>query len=447
MADGSQRITKRTVDALKPGGLVWDADVRGFGVRCQRRDKVYVVKAKVKGRWRWFRIGIHGAPWTPETAREKAKGILGQIADKKDPAAIRDAEKANPTVGKLVEWFLAEHVEAKRRPRTLSSYKDLLNRLVVPTLGKSKVADVTRDDVAKLHHAHKATPYQANRMLAVLSKMFGWAEGRGYRAEGTNPCRHVEKYRENKRERFLSEIELAALGDVLAEGERDNRESAYVVGAIRLLMFTGARLGEILSLRWEHVDTEKAMLFLPESKTGQKAIWLSAPALETLSAIPRMDKNPHVICGDKEGRSLVNLEKAWRRIRARATVGLWARDDDKKVSGVVAGLAKTLGREPTHAECLAAAKKAEVDLPIGMADVRLHDLRHSFASVGASGGLSLPMIGKLLGHTQAATTARYAHLAADPVKAANEAIGATIAAAMKSGTESAKIIKLPRKRA
>ena len=166
---------------------------------------------------------------------------------------------------------------------------------------------------------------------------------------------------------------------------------------MRLLVFTGARLSEVLNLRWQDVDVERAKLWLPDSKTGRKALYLSAPALQVLADLPRLDGNPHVICGDKPGARLVNIQKPWRRIRARA----------------------------------------------GLEDVRLHDLRHSFASVAAAGGLSLPMIGKLLGHTQAATTQRYAHLAADPVRAANEAIGQRIAAMMKGGAGS-DVVTLPR---
>ena len=181
--------------------------------------------------------------------------------------------------------------------------------------------------------------------------------------------------------------------------ERDGGETAFVIAAIRLLLFTGARLGEILGLRWNHVDFERACLRLPDSKTGQKVLYLSAPALEVLAGLPRLDGNPHVICGEREGAHLVNLEKPWRRLRARS----------------------------------------------GLDDVRLHDLRHSFASFGAAGGLSLPMIGKLLGHTQAATTERYAHLAADPIRAANEAIGERIAAVMKGEGGRASVVGLDRR--
>ena len=406
MEDGSgdgntkRRITHRVVDALEPGQIVWDAGVKGFGIRCQRSAKIYILKTRIGGRARWFSIGEHGSPWTPDTARQEAKRLLGEIAGHKDPAAVREAARDVTTVADLAAVFLREHVEAKRKARTVQGYRDFLERLALPALGRLRLADVARADVARLHHSLRATPYQANRVLAVLSKMFAWAEGRGYRPDGTNPCRHCERYPEGKRERFLSDDETARLGDVLIEVEREGSESPYAVAAFRLLIFTGARLGEILGLEWAHVDFERALLLLPDSKTGAKPIFLSAPALETLAAIPRIEGNPYVICGDKPGTHWVDLQRPWRRIRKRA----------------------------------------------GLDDVRIHDLRHSFAAVAASGGLSLPIIGRLLGHTQPATTARYAHLASDPVRAANEAIGQRIAAVMKgeaSGT--AQVVEFPRK--
>lgn len=384
------RITKRTVDALKPGALVWDSEVKGFGVRCQRASKVFVVKTRVAGRQRWLTIGRHGSPWTVEKARKKAQSILGEVAEGKDVAASREGDKRRMTLADLATKFMAEHVEAKRKPRTVEGYRDLLDRLIVPFLGKLDAGAISRSDVARLHHSLRQKPYQANRALAVLSKLFSWAERHGYRAEGTNPCRHVEKYREQARERFLSEAELARLGEALKAAKVEGTDP-YALAAIRLLIFTGARRGEVLELRWENVDFERAALWLPDSKTGRKPVYLSAPALETLANIPRIEGNPYVICGAKDRAHLVNLQKPWRAIAKRA----------------------------------------------GLEDVRLHDLRHSYASVAAAGGASLPIIGKLLGHTQPQTTARYAHLAADPVKAANEAVGERIAAAMTPKADTA----------
>ncbi len=178
----------------------------------------------------------------------------------------------------------------------------------------------------------------------------------------------------------MSPAEIAHLGSVLSEAEGEGRFSPYVIAAIRLLMLTGARLNEILTMKWEWVDFDNSCVRLPDSKTGAKTIYLNAPALQVLATIPKLEGNPHVICGQKKGSSLINLQKPWNAIRQRA----------------------------------------------GFGDVRIHDLRHSFASIAVANGMSLPMIGKLLGHSQPQTTARYAHLADDPMKQATDLIGSKI---------------------
>jgi integrase len=247
-----------------------------------------------------------------------------------------------------------------------------------------KVADITRSHIANLHYEMRETPGAANRVLALLSKMFNLAEQWGYRPDTTNPVRHVERYKEKKLERFLSSEEFARLGDVLAECERTQSEYPSVIAAIRLIIFTGARVSEILELRWKDVDFEHMCLRLPDSKSGAKVIYISSPALSVLDGMERYESNPFVIVGREPMSHLVNLRKPWSRIR----------------------------------------KQADLD------DLRLHDLRHSFASIGAGLGISLPIIGKMLGHTQAATTQRYAHLAADPVREATDKIGEVIAKAL-----------------
>ena len=252
-------------------------------------------------------------------------------------------------------------------------------------LRRKFVADVTRVDIARLHLAMKDKPYQANRTLALLSKFFNWAEQYGYRTDGSNPCRHIGKYREQRHERFLSAQELARLGEVLADAEQLGKTSPFIIGAIRLLALTGARLSEILTLRWQDLDFDGASLRLPDSKTGKKSIYLNPPALQVLSSLPRVADNPYVIQGERAGAHLVNLQKPWRRIRKAA----------------------------------------------GLGDVRIHDLRHSFASIAAASGQSLYIIGSLLGHSQPQTTSRYAHLSADPLRAANDAVGEQIGSAMK----------------
>ncbi len=392
MAKG--RITKRAVDAAKTRSVdsyLWDQELSGFGLKVTPAGrKVYLVQYRLggrNGRTRRVTIGQHGE-LTPTAARTEAKRLLGEIAAGRDPADGRDAKRADKSLTVVLETFMAEHVRPKLKANTAREYERTVGLYIVPRLGRRPIGDIKRQEIAKLHYELVSTPYQANRTLALLSKFFGWAEKHGLRPDGSNPCRHVEKYREGRRERFLSQNELAKLGDALREAEEGKTCSPWAIAAIRLLTLTGARRNEILTLQWGHVSEEHGCLMLPDSKTGRKAVRLSPPALALLQAIPRLEGNPYVICGERPGQHLVNIEKPWRRIR----------------------------------------KAARLD------DVRLHDLRHSFASVAASGGQSLIVIGKMLGHSQPGTTARYAHLAEDPVKAANDEVGARIAAAMDGGT-------------
>jgi integrase len=389
------KVTKRSVEALTPGpdvteSVLWDSELRSFGVRVQREGvRSYVLQYRAGDQrgapLRKLTIGRHGSPWTPETARREARRLLGAIADGADPAAARAERREAPTMADLAQRFLSEHAEAKRKPSTAAEYRRLIDKVILPALGARRVADVTRAEIAKLHHGLRDVPYQANRVLAVLSKMFNLAERWGLRPDGSNPCRHVEKFGERKRERMLSASELSRLGEALAAHDR----SPFVVGAVKLLIFTGARLGEILGLRWDWIDHDRGEARLPDSKSGAKTLHLPPPALAVLAALPRIEGNPYVIVGHRAGAPLVNLEKPWRAIRATA----------------------------------------------GLDDVRLHDLRHAFASIAASSGLGLPIIGKILGHTQPATTARYAHLASDPVKAAVAAVAKKIASAMVSNAD------------
>jgi integrase len=387
-----KRITKRAVDAAHPkdaNQFFWDKDLKGFGLKVTPAGKkVYVLQYRKGGRGtptKRVTIGRHGA-LTPEQARKEAARLLGAIAGGADPAAVRTAEKIAPTMEALAERFLTEHVATKTKPRTAVEYRQLIANVILPAIGRKQVREVTRADISRLHHDHRATPYAANRAVAVLSKMLSLAEKWGERPDGSNPCRHVEKYAERKRERMLTADEFGRLADALKASTR----SPYVIAAIKLLIFTGARLGEILTLQWSWIDFERGEARLPDSKTGQKTLHLPPPGLAVLADLPRVEGNPHVIVGNVAGAHLVNLENPWCAIRNAA----------------------------------------------GIHDVRLHDLRHHFATVGASSGMGLPIIGKMLGHTQAATTQRYAHVASDPVKAAAATVAAKIADAMQGRTAS-----------
>ncbi len=410
------QITQRLIKGLEPQDaeyFVWDSSLAGFGVRVQTTGaKSYVVK---------YRAGAgRGAPTrrltlsqvgkiTPEEARTLARKTLGAVANGADPAAQRAAEKRASTLAESAEQFLKEHVEAKRAASSASSYRDLLERLVIPELGKRKAEKVTTAEVQRLHSKLGHSPYQANRMLRVLSSLYSFAAKAHIVPLGFNPCRGIEFFPEEGRERYLTSLELAAIGEAIREAEtiglpysvdetkpaakhapkEESRRTVigpHAAAAIRLLIFTGARLREILHLRWEEVDFERGLLLLPTSKTGKKTIVLNAPALTILNSLPRV--GTYVIAGTSAGaddeKPRSDLKKPWKAISARA----------------------------------------------GLEGVRIHDLRHTHASVGVGSGLGLPIIGKLLGHTQVATTQRYAHLDNDPVKKAAEHIGSRLAAAM-----------------
>jgi integrase len=285
----------------------------------------------------------------------------------------------------------------------------MLDRDILPVLGSRRVLQITRAEVERLQLSMRDRPTMGNRVVSLLSTLFHFAERRDLVPAFFNPSRGVQRFPERRRERFLSAQELARLGAALKtledgyEAGKDPRrlssELPAAVAALRLLIFTGARVNEIVALRWDQVDFQRGLLRLPDSKTGAKAIQLNAPALELLvERYEARGDSSWVIPGDVPGEHLVNLGKIWRRIRERAE----------------------------------------------LEDVRLHDLRHSFASMGAAAGLSLPLIGALLGHRQPSTTQRYAHLADDPVRSASELVGSRIAAALE-GRDDGEVIEIGRR--
>ncbi len=389
-------ITKSSVDALicpasKDREILWDGGhreaVRGFGVAAFRNGgKCYIAQYRKDGRSRRTRIGEHGR-LTPEEARKQARIILGAVEGGADPIAQRKAAREVRTFKAVATDFLELHVATKRKGRTGHEYARILNAYVLPAFGSKRILEVRRADVSRMHGKLSDAPYQANRSLAVVSAVWNWAARRDEVAFADNPARAIERYPEEGRERYLTSDELARLGEVLREGEtiglpysvdetKPNAKHApkadhrrvmldpFAVAAIRLLILTGARLREILDAQWSQLDLERGVLFLADSKTGKKPLYLSAAAQAVLASLPRVKGNPYIVAGALQGASRADLNKPWRAVR----------------------------------------KAAKLD------DVRLHDLRHSFASFGAGASLGLPIIGKLLGHSQAATTHRYAHL-------------------------------------
>jgi integrase len=393
----------------------WDTELIGFGLRVTSTgERTYVVKYRAGGRPRWFTIGKHGSPWAPEQARREALRILGEVARGGDPADRKAAERNAMSFGALCDLYLSEGV-AHKKASSIKADRGRISHHLKPLLGAKRVDSVDRGDIERLmievtsgrsvlrppkDSRRKAGSIAkggmgvAARCVDLASAIFAFAVSRRLRAD--NPARGIKRPKSRRHERFLSDAEIAALADSL---DRESEVSgAFGVAAIKLLMFTGCRRSEVLRLCWRDVDFERRCLRLPDSKTGPKTIYLNAPAVALLEQLPRVEGNPHVIVGNRPGSPLIGIDKLWFRTRNRA----------------------------------------------GLGDVRLHDLRHSFASIGAIGGLSLPVIGALLGHKHSTTTARYAHLSADPLRAANESVGAWIAAAMAKKPDSTNVVPLNR---
>jgi integrase len=382
-------LTKRIVEAARPAALVsylWDDQLAGFGLKIlpdgRRR---YLVKYRVKGgraaRQRWFSLGGHGQV-TCEQARARALQVLSAVARGEDPQASLEAERAAPTVAELWGRYEAEHLPRKKA-RSGEGDRQKARDHILPALGRLKVSDVRRADVQRLHHKLSDRPYQANRVLALLSKMFNLAEAWAMRPEHTNPCLHVERFPEAARQRYLTPPELRALGAALQEHDASGAISTSAAAAIRLLLLTGARVSEILSARWEWIGWSRRVLRLADSKTGAKEIFLNDQSLLVLTGLLMVaggDSNPYVIRGRVLGQPITDLSRPWKLVCARAN----------------------------------------------LRGVRIHDLRHTAASVGVGAGLNLPLIGRLLGHTQMQTTQRYAHVDIDPALIAANAIGNAI---------------------
>lgn len=427
----SQKITKRTVDSAEPHSsryIVFDrgsGSIPGFGLRVfpsGKKSWVFEYRPGEGGRRtdkKRITIGAAEA-LTAQQARKIAKRHFSSVNKGEDPQAAKATNRAAMTVAEVVEPFLGD-VAAKKKLATLESYTHALRlatdgelekdgeRRALPVIGKMKAKDVRRADIIRLHDALRETPYAANRMVAVIGVLYTFAGKRGFAPETLNPARGVERYREEERGRCLTEDEFARLGDAIREAETTgipwtidptkkvkhlpkNRQATVIgphaAAAIRLYIFTGARLREVLNLEWRHVNFERGTLDLPDSKTGKKSIPLNAFALEILHGLPRV--GAYVIAGGSEGKPRADLKRPWEAVRERA--GLDGRD--------------------------------------GLPPVRIHDLRHTFASTGAGDDIGLPVIGKMLGHRNASTTQRYAHVAANPLRAAANKIGGRIAEAM-----------------
>lgn len=412
MSNLRKAITIDVVKRIGVGETVWDTKVAGFGVRRQRSEsRTYILKVRVNGRQRWITIGRHGSPWTPDSARKKANRLLADISDGIDIVAIREEQKQALTISELCDLYLEDAEAGKvltkfgvpKKASTLSTDRGRILRHIKPLIGDRLVKDVTSNDVKRFMNnvaigktakdvktgsrgrsIVKGGRGTATRTVGLLGGIFSYAIERGYKPDEINPVQGVKRFPDKKEDRFLTEKDFSAIGIALTEMEREGT-NPYALLGIRLLMLTGCRKSEILSLKWKEVDFETGCLRLADSKTGRKVVLLGAPPLDLLRDITPLSGNPYVLPGQTDGHHLVGLPKIWNDLRVRAGIE-WA---------------------------------------------TLHILRHSFASFGAGSGLGLPVIGHLLGHKDSSTTARYAKVAVDPAKLAAESISSGIAKAIE----------------
>lgn len=385
--------------------IVFDALQPGFGVRVTPAGRrIFVAQTRVAGKPRRVTIGTWPEKSVVE-ARGDARAVLADMRAGRDPVAERAVRRraiaaGELTISDLADRWLAEYVRPKLKPRTASDYERKTDRRLKPRFGHLPVSAIAKDDVVAWHAEMRGVPREANHSLAVLRSMLTFAEDVGLRPPLSNPCRRVRLYREKMRERFLSEEELGRAAKGIAAAERDGKIGQHAAAGLKLALLTGARGGEIKAIEWTHVDFERRIVRLPDSKTNEpRTIHLSDAAVEVIRTVPRIGR--FVVAGAKPDEAFRNLTRAWIVVRKRA----------------------------------------------GLAGVRLHDLRHSYASLAAGQGVSLQMIGTLLGHRRESTTRRYAHLARDAVAAVSDDIGNAMAAAIAKGERaSANVIKLGKRK-
>jgi integrase len=393
----TQRLTQAFVDAQAADGsdrIVFDRQVPGLGLRITPTgNRIFIAQARIGGRKRRITVGF-ARTMSLAQARTEALHVLAELRGGKDPTHERKARQSGSvTIAALAEKWMADFVRPKLKPRTAFDYERLLAKHILPALGHLTVTHISHEHVERLHVDMAGTPRRANYTIATVRALLNFGIKRGSRPAASNPASGIKMYREKARERFLSEAEIGTAAEAIEQAEREGKIGPHGAAGLRLALFTGARSGEITAIQWGHIDWERRLVRLPDSKTNEpRTIHLSDAALEVLKTVPRV--GPYVIAGAVPEEPYKNLSRAWIVARAYA----------------------------------------------GLGDVRLHDLRHSYASLAAGRGVPLQMIGKLLGHKVVATTQRYAHLARDAAAAVNDELGAAMQAAIKKPR--GKVVKL-----
>jgi integrase len=381
------KLTQRMVDTTKAQPdrevILWDTKLPRFGLRIRPWGKrTYIIKYRVpSGRQRKMTIGS-AEVFDLNQARQIARLRLAEVEQGSDPIDQEHLSTNSMMLSQVSSRYLSEYAEVRKKPSSVRDDRAMIINIINPALGKLLVAEISRADISKLHTSMGRTPYRANRVLALLSKMFNLSEEWGMRANSSNPTLHISKFKEEKRQHFLSTDEIIQLGEALSEAEKNGTAAPQIVAAFRLLLMTGYRLNEILTLRWTDIDWDRGLINLSNTKTGASTRPMGRHVFEQLSNLKWRDLSDWVIPSKFDPtKHWSNPNKSWKRIIEKA----------------------------------------------GLENIRIHDLRHTNAATAAGMGSSLPIIGKLLGHSQSKTTERYAHLSDDPLREAADQVSREIA--------------------
>lgn len=444
------KLTKKAIDAavydrksvtrngksIYPQQIHWDNDLTGFGLRVYPSEKKsFVISYRANGRKRIMTIARYGRK-TLEQARSLAKVKLGAVEGGADPLEEKQRKAKGETVRDLCAAYMELYAKEHKKEASWIDDERRIKRDILPAWGNIKAVNIKHSDVAALHRKiGKNSPYSANRLAALVSKMFSLARKWGFvEADSVNPARDIEHYKEEKRDRWVTPEELPFVMEAVNEESND-----YARRGLWLYLLTGLRKNELLTAKWEYVDWTRKELRLPDTKSGKvHYLPLSEAAISMLEDVPRIKNNPYILPGLKESSHLVNIDKPWQRTRAKATVKIWAAYEGTK--DLISELREKLDREPTIREVQDAA---DFDLSTGVLDVRLHDLRRTVGSWLAQSGNSLHLIGRVLNHSNQSTTAIYARFGQDQVREALEQHGKKIMG-IAGQKPFAKVVKLNR---
>lgn len=357
--------------------IIWDTETTGFAIRLYPSGKKsFMIGYRIRGKWRMMTIGQHGILSTAQ-ARKLAREKLYMVVQGIDPLKVKhEKDVAGSTMQELCGIYLAKH--SRIHKKTWPEDERRIQQSILPAIGKRPVIGIVRQDIIKIHESvGERGHYEANRVLALVSSVFEFGRKHGFVTDNhPNPARGIQKYKETKRDRWVTPDELPALAVAI-----DRLDNIYIKAALWMYLLTGCRKNELLSLKWKDVDLNRREIRLAETKAGRTHyIHLSDPAIKVLENLPRQKDNPYVFCGRIHGQRLKEIGKAWQRVRKEA----------------------------------------------GLEDVRLHDLRRTVGSWLATSGHSLQVIGKVLNHSNPSTTQIYSHLSEDPIRRAMDEHGENI---------------------